>query len=121
MTMSFTPDIDTYYGAAAEPVPPRLVPQNLDEERDPFTLALDHCASIMHWDPMALSTDSEQEKGLNSHFFVRNDSYTDWNTGVTHVYIRQVYDGSEVFNADMNVNVKDGKVLSYGNSVSPHL
>jgi extracellular elastinolytic metalloproteinase len=51
-------------------------------------------------------------------FIIRKDSYTDKNTGVTHVYVRQVVNGIEVTDGDMNVNVKDGMVLSYGDSVS---
>ncbi|KAJ3570745.1 hypothetical protein NP233_g4203 [Leucocoprinus birnbaumii] len=47
---------------------------------------------------------------------IRKDSYTDKNTGVTHVYVRQVVNGLEVTDGDMNINVKDGRVLSYGNS-----
>lgn len=50
-------------------------------------------------------------------FKIRKDSYTDKNTGVTHVYVRQVINGLEVVDGDINVNVKDGMVLSYGNSV----
>lgn len=50
-------------------------------------------------------------------FRVRDDSYTDDNTGVTHVYLRQIINGLEVADGDMNINVKDGKVLSYGDSV----
>ena len=53
-----------------------------------------------------------------SDFYVRDDSYTDKNTGVTHVYLRQTVYGVEVADGDMNVNVKDGRVLSYGDSVS---
>ncbi|KAG5643840.1 hypothetical protein DXG03_009571 [Asterophora parasitica] len=47
---------------------------------------------------------------------IRKDSYTDKNTGVTHVYVRQVVNGLEVADGDMNINIKDGMVLSYGNS-----
>jgi len=47
---------------------------------------------------------------------IRQDSYTDSNTGVTHVYVRQVVNGLEVADGDMNINIKDGMVLSYGNS-----
>ncbi|TFK97486.1 Fungalysin metallopeptidase-domain-containing protein [Pterulicium gracile] len=47
---------------------------------------------------------------------VRDDSYTDKNTGVTHVYLRQLVNGYEVMDGDINLNVKDGVVLSYGNS-----
>jgi extracellular elastinolytic metalloproteinase len=50
-------------------------------------------------------------------FTIRKDSYTDKNTGVTHVYVRQVVNGIEVADGDINVNVKDGMVLSYGDSV----
>ncbi|KAG6885176.1 hypothetical protein C0993_005260 [Termitomyces sp. T159_Od127] len=49
-------------------------------------------------------------------FRIRDDSYTDSNTGVTHVYVRQVVNGLEVANGDMNINIKDGTVLSYGSS-----
>jgi extracellular elastinolytic metalloproteinase len=51
-------------------------------------------------------------------FTIRKDSYTDRNTGVTHVYVRQLVNGLEVADGDINVNVKEGTVLSYGNSVS---
>jgi extracellular elastinolytic metalloproteinase len=47
---------------------------------------------------------------------IRKDSYTDKNTGVTHVYVRQLVNGLEVTDGDMNINIKDGMVLSYGNS-----
>lgn len=47
---------------------------------------------------------------------IRKDSYTDVNTGVSHVYLRQVVNGIEVADGDMNINVKDGMVLSYGSS-----
>jgi extracellular elastinolytic metalloproteinase len=50
-------------------------------------------------------------------FIIRKDSYTDKNMGVTHVYVRQVVNGIEVADGDMNINVKDGMVLSYGDSV----
>lgn len=47
---------------------------------------------------------------------IRDDSYTDKTTGVTHVYVRQVVNGLEVVDGDMNINIKDGMVISYGNS-----
>jgi extracellular elastinolytic metalloproteinase len=55
------------------------------------------------------------------NFVVREDSYTDKATGVTHVYVRQLVDGFEVVDGDMNINVKDGQVLSWGDSVCFHL
>ena len=50
-------------------------------------------------------------------YYIRDDSYTDSNTGVTHVYVRQIVNGLEVADGDININVKDGEVLSYGSSV----
>ncbi|EJF60844.1 hypothetical protein DICSQDRAFT_106906 [Dichomitus squalens LYAD-421 SS1] len=47
---------------------------------------------------------------------IRKDSYTDQATGVTHVYVRQYVNGIEVADGDINLNVKDGVVLSYGDS-----
>ncbi|KAF8197083.1 extracellular elastinolytic metallo proteinase [Pholiota molesta] len=52
----------------------------------------------------------------SSSYKIRKDSYTDKNTGVTHVYVRQLVNGLEVADGDMNINVKDGMVISYGNS-----
>ncbi|GBE85615.1 Extracellular metalloproteinase MEP [Sparassis crispa] len=49
-------------------------------------------------------------------FVIRKDSYTDKATGVTHVYVRQYTQGIEVADGDMNINIKDGIVLSYGDS-----
>ena len=47
---------------------------------------------------------------------IRDDSYTDKASGVTHVYARQLINGLEVVDGDMNINIKDGVVISYGNS-----
>lgn len=51
-----------------------------------------------------------------STFVLRKDSYVDKNTGVTHAYFRQFLNGLEVADGDLSVNVKDGIILSYGNS-----
>lgn len=51
-----------------------------------------------------------------STFVLRKDSYTDKSTGVTHAYFRQFLNGLEVADGDLNVNTKDGIILSYGNS-----
>ena len=50
-------------------------------------------------------------------FVIRKDSYTDQNTGVTHVYVRQIVNGLQVADGDINLNIKDGSVISFGNSV----
>ena len=60
-----------------------------------------------------LSTQSSQGRSYK----IRKDSYTDKNTGVTHAYVRQLVNGLEVTDGDMNINIKDGVVLSYGTSV----
>ncbi|KAH8105305.1 Fungalysin metallopeptidase-domain-containing protein [Cristinia sonorae] len=52
----------------------------------------------------------------SSTFRIRKDSYTDKNTGITHVYARQYLNGIEVADGDISVNVKGGKVISYGDS-----
>jgi len=56
-------------------------------------------------------------QSTGSSYEIRKDSYTDKSTGVTHVYVRQHVNGLEVVDGDMNINIKDGMVLSYGNSV----
>ena len=62
-----------------------------------------------------LSTQSAH--GLS--YKICKDSYTDSKkTGVTHVYVCQLVNGLEVTgDGDMNINIKDGVVLSYGTSV----
>lgn len=52
-----------------------------------------------------------------SSFVIRKDSYTDKNTGVSHIYVRQYMHGIEVTDGDINVNVKDGVVILYGDLV----
>ncbi|CAE6475211.1 unnamed protein product [Rhizoctonia solani] len=49
-------------------------------------------------------------------YFIRKDSYTDENTGISHLYIRQVVNGLEVADGNINLNIRNGRVLSYGNS-----
>ncbi|KAL0566263.1 hypothetical protein V5O48_015751 [Marasmius crinis-equi] len=51
-----------------------------------------------------------------SSYRIRSDSYTDPSTGITYVYARQLIHGLEVADANMNINVRGGKVLSYGSS-----
>ncbi|CAE6432115.1 unnamed protein product [Rhizoctonia solani] len=49
-------------------------------------------------------------------YFIRKDSYTDANTGISHIYVRQVVNGLEVVDGNINLNIRNGRVLSYGNS-----
>jgi len=57
---------------------------------------------------------------LQSTDYVVKSAYTTQHSGITHVYLKQLYKGDEVFNGDLNVNVdKSGKILSVGNSFAP--
>jgi extracellular elastinolytic metalloproteinase len=47
---------------------------------------------------------------------IRKDSYTDRSSGITHIYAKQLVNGVEVVDGDINLNIKDGVVISYGNS-----
>lgn len=50
------------------------------------------------------------------------DRYTSRHNGVTHIYLRQRYNGIEVFGADINVNVAaDGSIINVGNSFLANL
>jgi len=73
------------------------------EDADPFKVAQSFIDSVL------------ASKGT-SEYKIRDDSYTDVNTGVTHVYVRQFVNGLEVVDGLINLNVKDGVVLSYGDS-----
>jgi Zn-dependent metalloprotease len=45
------------------------------------------------------------------------DQYTSKHTGVTHIYLRQRYEGIEIINANININIaRDGSVVNLGNS-----
>jgi extracellular elastinolytic metalloproteinase len=72
---------------------------------DPFEIARSFVTELLQ---DQLSADNE--------FALRKDSYTDTATGVTHVYFRQMINGLEVADGDINVNVKGGTVISYGDS-----
>ncbi|KAJ3559274.1 hypothetical protein NM688_g443 [Phlebia brevispora] len=49
-------------------------------------------------------------------FYIRNDSYTDKNTGITHIYAKQRIGEWEIINGNININVKGELILSYGDS-----
>ncbi|WWD21598.1 hypothetical protein CI109_106084 [Kwoniella shandongensis] len=53
-------------------------------------------------------------------FYIRDDTYTDARTGVTYVHARQLINGLEVSDGDINVNIdRDGRILSWGSSFHP--
>jgi extracellular elastinolytic metalloproteinase len=78
----------------------------VDSTSDPFDVARVFVEDIL----------ASKSHGSSS-YVIRKDSYTDKNTGVSHVYVRQVVNGLEVDNGDMNINIQDGMVFSYGDSV----
>ncbi|KAI0051287.1 extracellular elastinolytic metallo proteinase [Auriscalpium vulgare] len=57
-----------------------------------------------------------EQLGYENTFAIRSDSYTDKTTGVSHMYVRQLINGVEVVDGDININIKDGRVLSFGDS-----
>ncbi|EIW74725.1 hypothetical protein CONPUDRAFT_160018 [Coniophora puteana RWD-64-598 SS2] len=52
----------------------------------------------------------------NVSYVIREDSYTDTISGISHIYARQLVSGLDVANAHINLNIRNGVVLSYGNS-----
>ena len=68
-------------------------------------------------DPFDLAHHFIQSLNPTSSYHIRKDSYTDPLTGVSHIYVRQLINGLEVVDGDININIKDSTVLSYGNSV----
>jgi extracellular elastinolytic metalloproteinase len=54
--------------------------------------------------------------------YVVTDHYTSKKSGVTHVYLKQRYQGIEVEDSYININIdKEGNVLNMGNSFVPNL
>jgi extracellular elastinolytic metalloproteinase len=74
---------------------------------DPYEIARSYVTDLLY---NQLSEDNS--------FVLRKDSYTDKATGVTHVFFRQMINGIEVADGDINVNVMGDTVISYGDSVS---
>ncbi|RKP33867.1 Fungalysin metallopeptidase-domain-containing protein [Dimargaris cristalligena] len=61
-----------------------------------------------------------EQGGLTENGFIVKDSYRSEHNGVTHVYLRQLYNGAEVVNADMNLNLDaDCNLISVGSSFQP--
>ncbi|WRT64652.1 uncharacterized protein IL334_001586 [Kwoniella shivajii] len=53
-------------------------------------------------------------------FYIRDDSYTDKSTGITRIFAKQVVNGLEVSDGDLNLNIdRDGHIISWGNSFHP--
>ncbi|KAJ1910655.1 hypothetical protein IWQ60_010542 [Tieghemiomyces parasiticus] len=69
-------------------------------------------------DPKQVALQLALEKyGLKGADVVVKNFHTSADTGVSHVYLRQLVNGLEVTNADMNVNVDTkGTIISYGST-----
>ena len=51
-------------------------------------------------------------------FYIRPDSYTDPSSGISHYFVRQLVNGLEVADGDLNINISpEGKILSFGSSL----
>jgi len=50
-------------------------------------------------------------------FTIRPDSYFDQTSGIAHVYAKQTVENIEVEGGDMNMNIRMGRVISYGGNV----
>ncbi|MBJ6117999.1 T9SS-dependent M36 family metallopeptidase [Pontibacter sp. BT310] len=54
--------------------------------------------------------------------YVVTDQYTSKNNGVTHIYLRQRFQGIEVVGANLNINIdRDGNVINMGSRFIPNL
>lgn len=91
-------------------VAPAALPSSFRFSRDPIEIARRFADEVIL--PKGPKGDA-----LWSSYIVREDSYTDSTTGVTFVYLRQLVNGIEVADGDININVFEGKVISYGDSV----
>ncbi|RUS25009.1 Fungalysin metallopeptidase-domain-containing protein [Jimgerdemannia flammicorona] len=85
------------------------VAPSLLRDSAPFTAPLNA-------NPVQIAVHFAQTSLTDSEFVIRN-AYTSDHNGVTHVYLRQIVDGVEVTNADININVdRFGRIVSYGDS-----
>jgi extracellular elastinolytic metalloproteinase len=80
-------------------------------------------------DPLAIAQayirDNKASLGLTSADLADvavTDRYTDAFNGVTYIYLRQRFNGIEVFQANININIaRDGSVINMGNSFVSNL
>ena len=76
------------------------------QEGEPITIALDYIRA--HRADYGLSEGDLAE-------IVVKDHYRSKHNGVTHLYFRQRFDGIEVWNGDININIaSDGRVINMG-------
>ncbi|KAI0028213.1 Fungalysin metallopeptidase-domain-containing protein [Vararia minispora EC-137] len=83
-----------------------VVTNNFLTTSDPLEIAREFVTDLL-----------KDQLALENSFALRKDSYTDKATGVTHAYFRQIVNGVEVADGDINVNVdRNGLIISYGDS-----
>lgn len=76
----------------------------------------DYASLTMTQQPEDIALAFAESELTKSDYIVTSAYKSDLN-GVTHVYLRQIVNGLEVINGDINVNVdRFGDVISYGNS-----
>ncbi|KAL1916156.1 uncharacterized protein VTP21DRAFT_6160 [Calcarisporiella thermophila] len=98
---SFGPDLTNFLNYTTDPY---KIPQGLSQ------------SFLRKQTPQKAAAQFAHEHLTGSEFVVKDAYRTDLN-GITHVYLRQIIDGLEVVNGDININVdKKNKVISYGNS-----
>jgi hypothetical protein len=75
---------------------------------EPMDLALGYLDQ--HREELGLTAADLDEMVVKDHYLTRHN-------GTTHIYLKQVHDGIEVWNGDINVNVaRDGSIINLGNS-----
>ncbi|KZV94461.1 hypothetical protein EXIGLDRAFT_823643 [Exidia glandulosa HHB12029] len=92
-----------------------------------FTPRLRHASfNTTPWSPpLPLHDPHEIAFALAAHlhpraeYHLRDDSYTDTLSGISHIYLQQYINGLAVLNGKLNANIKDGVVLSHGESLVP--
>lgn len=78
----------------------------------PFT-----APAVDRFDAVSLAKEFARSVIRQNADFIVKDHYTTQHNSVTHVYLRQVVNGLEVLNGDMNINIDStGQVLSFGKS-----
>lgn len=113
--------------AAAFTAPPSLQRKSLSfgprlpharfETSPPLTTGFSSVAHAVPYDVAHEFLRKYEDPVAGRAYVIRLDSYTDRTTGVSHIYARQVIGGIEVADGNINLNIKNGRVISFGDSV----
>ena len=80
---------------------------------DPLDIALNY----LHQNKWSFGLTDDDLAGL-----IVQDRYVSRHNQVTHIYLRQRYQGIEVFGGDININIdRDGRIISLGNRFASNL